>query len=113
MSSRSNWSCPMTRARNPWSALLILVLGCGSAVAADSTATASAADAAQATRVDADTPRATAAGATFTVPAGWSARSAERMVVLEPPEADLRVALVDVDAKDADSAVAAGWKVYQ
>jgi len=35
------------------------------------------------------------------------------MVVLDPPEPDSHVAIVDVKAKDADAAVAAGWAAYQ
>ncbi|HEY7214588.1 MAG TPA: hypothetical protein VIC28_08155, partial [Thermoanaerobaculia bacterium] len=54
-----------------------------------------------------DSPRATPAGATFTVPAGWMMTTAESMVVLAPPEPDLHIAIVDVKAKDAEAAVAA------
>lgn len=64
-------------------------------------------------RVAEETPRATPAGNTFTVPAGWSTRTAGTMVVIEPPEPDSRVAVVDVQAKDADAAVAAAWAVYK
>jgi len=60
-----------------------------------------------------DAPRATPAGATFTVPAGWTMTTKGSMVVLDPPEPDSHVAIVDVKAQDADAAVAAGWTVYQ
>jgi len=63
-------------------------------------------------RVSSDTPRATPGGATFTLPAGWSIRTANSMVVLEPPETDTHVAIVDVRAADAASAVAAAWAAY-
>lgn len=63
--------------------------------------------------VDKDTPRATPAGTTFTVPAGWTMTTKGPMVVLEPPEPDSHVAIVDVKAKDADAAVAAGWAAYR
>src|SRR5512134_3054091 len=64
-------------------------------------------------RVDKDTPRATPAGATFTVPAGWTMTTKGSMVVLDPPEPDSHVALVDVKAKDAEAAVAAAWSAYK
>jgi CubicO group peptidase (beta-lactamase class C family) len=63
--------------------------------------------------VSADTPLATPRGATFTVPAGWSVASTEAMVVLQTPEPDSHVAIVDVQAADADAAVAAAWKIYK
>ena len=64
-------------------------------------------------RVDKDTPRSTPGGATFTVPAGWRMTTKESIVVLDPPEPDSHLAIVDVKAKDADTAIAAGWKAYQ
>jgi CubicO group peptidase (beta-lactamase class C family) len=60
-----------------------------------------------------DSPRATPAGATFTVPAGWTMTTKGSMVLLAPPEPDSRIVIVDVTAKDADAAVAAGWAVYK
>jgi CubicO group peptidase (beta-lactamase class C family) len=63
--------------------------------------------------VDKDTPRATSAGATFTVPAGWSVKTSGNVVVLQPPEPDSRIVLVDVPAKDADAAVAAAWAAWK
>ncbi len=64
-------------------------------------------------KVDRDSPRATAAGATFTVPAGWTVTTRGPVVVLEPPEPDSHVAIVDVEAKDAAAAAAAGWAAYK
>lgn len=64
-------------------------------------------------KVDEDTPRATPAGTTFTVPAGWTVTTKGSMVVLDPPEPDSHVAIVDVKAKDAEAAVAAGWAAYK
>ncbi len=63
--------------------------------------------------VEKDTPRATPAGATFTVPSGWRMTTTGSMVVLDPPEPDSHVAIVDVKAKDAAAAVAAGWAAYK
>ena len=64
-------------------------------------------------RVEKDTPSTTPAGATFVVPAGWAMTTNGSMVVLDPPEPDTHVVIVDVKAKDADAAVAAGWATYQ
>ena len=55
--------------------------------------------AAQPERLEEDSPRATPAGATFTVPAGWTLTTRASMVVLEPPEPDSHVAIVDVKAQ--------------
>ena len=63
-------------------------------------------------RVEKDTPRATPAGATFTAPAGWTAAVKGPLVVLQPPEGDSSLALVDSEAKDADAAVGAAWAAY-
>jgi CubicO group peptidase (beta-lactamase class C family) len=61
-----------------------------------------------------DTPRATPAGTTFTVPAGWSMTTTGAMVLVSPPEPDSHVAIVDVKpAKDAAAAVAAAWAAYK
>src|SRR5438105_3769217 len=64
-------------------------------------------------RLTADTQRATPAGATFTVPSGWSITTGASLVVLEPPEPDTHVAVVDVRAADAAAAVAAAWQAYR
>ena len=64
-------------------------------------------------RVAEDAPRATPAGTTFTVPAGWTMTTTGSLVVLDPPEPDSHVAIGDVTAKDADAAVAAGWAAYK
>src|SRR5262244_667085 len=64
-------------------------------------------------RVAADTPRTTAGGATFTVPSGWSISANKNLVVLEPPETDTHIAIVDSQAADAAAAVAAAWGTYK
>src|SRR5215471_10454176 len=63
-------------------------------------------------RLNEDSPRATPAGATFTAPAGWTLTTKPSMVVLDPPEPDSHVVIVDVKAKDAGGAVAAAWAAY-
>src|SRR5882762_10748363 len=64
-------------------------------------------------RVAADTPRVTPGGATFMVPSGWSIVSGKNLVILEPPETDTHIAIVDSQAADASAAVAAGWAAYK
>src|SRR5881227_537423 len=63
--------------------------------------------------ISADTPLRTASGATFTAPSGWRVTSTASKKVLEPPEADSHLALVDVQAANAAAAVAAGWASYR
>ena len=63
--------------------------------------------------VAADTPRVTPGGATFTVPSGWSIVTGKNLVILEPPETDTHIAIVDSQAADARAAVAAGWAAYK
>lgn len=60
----------------------------------------------------ADTPRTTVEGNRFIAPAGWRIEVRGPATILQPPEGNSRIALVDVPAKDADSAVAAAWAAY-
>lgn len=60
-----------------------------------------------------DTQRVTSGGARFTAPAGWSIATAANMVVLEPPEGDSHIVLVDSKAADAKSAVESAWTTYK
>lgn len=64
-------------------------------------------------RLAADTPRVTPGGATFTVPTGWSITTGKNLVILEPPETDTHIAIVDSQAADAASGVAAAWAAYK
>lgn len=68
---------------------------------------------AQQQRLAADTPQSTVLGATFIAPAGWSVEVKGPATILEPPEADSHIALVDVRAADADAAVKAAWAAYR
>jgi CubicO group peptidase (beta-lactamase class C family) len=61
----------------------------------------------------ADTPRTTVAGNKFIAPAGWSIDVRGPATILTPPEGGSHVALVDVQARDADAAVAAAWAAYR
>jgi CubicO group peptidase (beta-lactamase class C family) len=60
----------------------------------------------------ADTPRTTAQGTSFLAPKDWKIAVRGAATILELPEAGSRMALVDVDAKDADAAVGAAWAAY-
>lgn len=64
-------------------------------------------------RLTVDAKRATAGGATFTAPSGWSVATGKNMVVLEPPETDTHIAIVESETADAKAAVAAAWAAYK
>lgn len=64
-------------------------------------------------RLAADTPRVTPGGATFTVPSGWSIATGKNLVILEPPEPDTHIAIIDSQAANATAAVAAAWAAYK
>jgi CubicO group peptidase (beta-lactamase class C family) len=68
---------------------------------------------AQPQRLTVDTPRSTVLGATFIAPAGWSVEVKGPATVIEAPEGDSHIALIDVRAADADAAVKAGWAAYR
>jgi CubicO group peptidase (beta-lactamase class C family) len=62
----------------------------------------------------ADTPLTTVLGNTFIAPAGWTVTVRGPAMILEAPEKDSWIALVDVGpAKDADAAIAAAWAAYK
>ncbi len=61
----------------------------------------------------ADTPETTVLGASFIAPAGWTISVRGDATILEAPEGDSHLALIDVHAADADAAVAAAWAVYK
>ena len=60
----------------------------------------------------ADTPKQTVAGTTFIAPADWTYAVRGPATILTAPEGDSRIALVDVGAPSADSAVALAWAAY-
>jgi hypothetical protein len=60
-----------------------------------------------------DSPRTTVTGNTFIAPARWRISVRDHATILEPPEgSSSHIALIDVRAKDAGSAVAAAWVEY-
>jgi CubicO group peptidase (beta-lactamase class C family) len=96
--------------RTPLAAALFLVAASLlPTVAAAETATAQATP----ELLAADSPQATVRGNTFVAPAGWTLSVRGPATILEAPEGDSWIALVDVDAADADAAVAAAWAAYK
>jgi CubicO group peptidase (beta-lactamase class C family) len=83
--------------------LALLLVVCGAAQAAD----------APAEQLKADTAKTTALGNTFIAPAGWTVSVRGPATIVQAPEGDSRIVIVDVKAKDADTALAAGWAAYQ
>lgn len=64
-------------------------------------------------RLIADTPKTTVLGNTFIAPKDWSVRIKGPATILEAPEGDSWIALVDVQAKGPDEALAAAWQAYK
>ena len=92
---------------------LVLTIGASSPSAmADPVSTAPLSLPKDAQQVEAGTPASTPEGTTFTVPSGWTMTTKGAVVVLSPPEPDLKFALIDVEAKDAAASVAAAWAVF-
>src|SRR5690242_808452 len=85
---------------------LVAAGGNGQAATQAQTATAAAQPLA------ADTPSTTTAGNGFIAPAGWTLTVRGPATILEAPEGGSRLALIDVQAADAEAAVAAAWAAY-
>ncbi len=58
-------------------------------------------------------PQVTAAGVTFTTPAGWSVASDPNAISVLAPEGDTHVVILDEKAPDAVTAVAQAWATYK
>jgi CubicO group peptidase (beta-lactamase class C family) len=87
---------------------LLASLSCGRAADSGETGDASAPE-----RLAADTPKQTAEGATFIAPADWTYSVRGPATILAAPEGDSHIAIVDVRAPSADSAVALAWAAYK
>src|SRR5215471_20786275 len=61
----------------------------------------------------ADSPMTTVQGNPFIAPAGWTVSVKGPATILASPEGDSWIALIDLDAKDAESAVSAAWVAYK
>src|SRR3989454_704182 len=94
-------------------AFTLAALALGAAAGPTSSASTQAETRSTPERLTADTPRVTPGGATFTVPTGWSITTGKNLVILEPPETDTHIAIVDSQAADAAAAVAAAWAAYK
>jgi CubicO group peptidase (beta-lactamase class C family) len=64
-------------------------------------------------RLSADTPKTTVAGNAFVAPKDWSIRVQGPATVLEAPEGNSWIALVDVQAKTPEEALATAWRAYK
>ena len=60
-----------------------------------------------------DTPATTVAGNPFTASADWSISVRGAATIITPPEGGSHVVLVDVEADDAEGAMAAAWAAYK
>jgi CubicO group peptidase (beta-lactamase class C family) len=80
---------------------------------ASSTAVLRARSGQAAEKLSADTPKTTVLGNAFIAPKDWSIRVEGPATILEAPEGDSWVALVDVQAKTQDEALAAAWHAFK
>jgi len=64
-------------------------------------------------RLSADTPETTVLGNAFVAPKDWSVRVKGPATILEAPEGDSWITLVDVQSSGPDEALAAAWKAYK
>jgi CubicO group peptidase (beta-lactamase class C family) len=64
-------------------------------------------------RLVADTPKTTVLGNAFVAPKDWSIRIKGPVTILTAPEGNSWVALIDVQAKGPDEALAAAWQAYK
>src|SRR5207237_1559119 len=60
-----------------------------------------------------DKPSTTSAGNKFLAPGGWSIAVKGALTVLEAPEGDSQIVLMDVAAPSADAALAQAWSAYK
>jgi Beta-lactamase len=88
-----------------------LLLGQGQSSSARLAATSTNAQVSE--RLAADTPKTTVLGNAFIAPKDWSIRIKGPATILEAPEGDSWVALIDVQAKGPDEALAAAWQAYK
>jgi hypothetical protein len=91
--------------------LVLAVALCSSLFAQAPSAPAASAQASE--RLSADTPKTTVLGNPFVAPREWSIRIKGQATILEAPEGDSWIALVDVQAKENEDALAAAWQAYK
>jgi CubicO group peptidase (beta-lactamase class C family) len=98
--------------------LLCLLLLASAALTLDQSLSASAAasnanGAQTPEKLSADTPKTTVLGNAFIAPKEWSIRVQGPATILEAPEGGSWVALIDVQAKTPEEALAAAWQAYK
>jgi len=91
--------------------LVLAVILCSTLFAQTPSAPAPSAQGSE--RLSADSPKATVLGNPFFAPREWSIRVKGPATILEAPEGDSWIALVDVQAKEGTDALAAAWKAYK
>jgi len=64
-------------------------------------------------RLSADAPKTTVLGNAFIAPKDWSLSVKGPATILEAPEGNSWIALIDVQANNAEQALAAAWKAYK
>ena len=64
-------------------------------------------------RLNVDTPKTTVLGNAFVAPKDWSIRVKSPATILEAPEGGSWVALIDVQAKTQEEALATAWQAYK
>ena len=65
-----------------------------------------------ATQLEADTPLQSSSGATFTVSKGWFVTRNDDVIVLEDPEREMKMVLLENTAASADEAAQLAWKRF-
>jgi CubicO group peptidase (beta-lactamase class C family) len=81
--------------------------------ARDPNTATTAASTAPAERLTRDTPKTTTTGNKFIAPAGWRVAAQGPVTLVEAPEGNSYIALVDVNAPSTEAAVAAAWQAYK
>lgn len=94
----------------PLAALGFLLLQTGSAVAFDDAAPALGL---QSAPLQEEAWQRTPSGVQYTTLAGWTTEASGSAIVMSKPEDDARMAILEVDARTADDAVALAWKRYR
>jgi len=95
---------------NPALVVLAVIL-CSTLVAQVPSAPAVSVQASE--RLSADTPKTTVLGNAFVAPRDWSIRVKGPATILEAPEGNSWIALVDVRANGPEEALAAAWQAYK
>jgi len=91
--------------------LVLAVIICSTLLAQTQSAPAVTAQASE--RLSADAPKTTVLGNAFIAPKEWSIRVKGPATFLEAPEGDSWIALIDVQAKGPEEALAAAWQAYK